>query len=320
MGTIPASDNVFDHVKLAEGAAPSTPASGTGIVYLKADGLLYWKDDGGTEHAVGSGDVSAHTGDTTDAHDASAISADTTGYGNSSGTDVQGVLDDFDAAITAGGGGGGGYSPWDVPSAPNGFDREGTDASVLTGATDRASVSSAVGSGLISVSKSGATGDRLAGTDWAETMGTNGDHITVGIRDGLLWQDYQSVGLYLCDSTFTAALSLALIHDSLAGAYPQRKTWTNTGTGGGASANYTNPGMHGVPINGGLFLRIQRDSSATDYSVWMSWGGKRWFRLASGLNPGFTVARAGIAAYSATNTVDVAADVGFLRKNWSWGN
>ena len=78
-------------------------------------------------------------------------------------------------------------------------------------------------------------------------------------------------------------------------------------------------GMHGVPANG-IFLRIQRDSSATDYSVWISWGGKRWFRLASGLNPGFTVARAGIAAYSATNTVDVATDAGFLRKNWAWGN
>jgi len=221
--------------------------------------------------------------------------------------------------INVPGGGSSGYSPWDVPSSPDAFDREGTDSGVFTGATDRASVSHAQGSGLISITKSSATGDRLAGTDWAETMGTNGDHITVGIRDGLLWSDYQSLGLYICDSTFTAALSLALVHDGLAGAYPQRKTWTNTGTGGGSSANYTNPGMQGVPANG-IFLRIQRDTGTTDFSVWISWGGKRWFRLANALNPGFTIARAGIAAYSASNTVDVAADVGFLRKNWSWGN
>jgi hypothetical protein len=51
-------------------------------------------------------ELDAHTGDTTDAHDASAISADSTGYGNSSGTDVQTVLDDFDTAITAASGGG----------------------------------------------------------------------------------------------------------------------------------------------------------------------------------------------------------------------
>lgn len=302
MSTIPASDNVFDHVQIAEAAAPSTPATGRAIVYVKSDGLLYWKDDGGTEHAAG-GSVADILDLTTAETDASLVLA----------PDGAGGVE-FRAET----GGTSVYSPWDVPSAPNAFDREGSDASAFTGATDRASVSHAQAFDLLSVTKSSATGDRLAGTDWAETMGTNGDHLTIGIRDGLLFQDYQSVGLYICDSTFTAALSLALIHDGQAG-YPQRKTWTNTGTGGGSSANYTNPGMDRtttLPI----FLRIQRDSSATDYSVWVSWSGMRWFRLASGLNPGFTVARAGIAAYSATNTVDVAADVGFLRKNWTWGN
>lgn len=42
-----------------------------------------------------------HINDTTDAHDASAVSAVTTGYTNSAAIEVQGVLDDFDAAITA---------------------------------------------------------------------------------------------------------------------------------------------------------------------------------------------------------------------------
>ena len=37
-------------VTLAEIAAPSTPASGFGAVYVKTDGLLYFKNDAGTEH------------------------------------------------------------------------------------------------------------------------------------------------------------------------------------------------------------------------------------------------------------------------------
>jgi len=40
-----------------EGAAPATPASGKVIVYAKADGLMYSKDDAGAETALGA-DVS----------------------------------------------------------------------------------------------------------------------------------------------------------------------------------------------------------------------------------------------------------------------
>lgn len=53
MGTVPASENVFPLVRLAEAAAPSTPPTGQARLYVKSDGLLYWKDDAGTEHAAG---------------------------------------------------------------------------------------------------------------------------------------------------------------------------------------------------------------------------------------------------------------------------
>ena len=53
--TIPASENVFTALRMAEGAAPATPPGGQVIVYPKADGLLYWKDDAGLEHAIGGG-------------------------------------------------------------------------------------------------------------------------------------------------------------------------------------------------------------------------------------------------------------------------
>ena len=99
MGTIDASENVFDHIRIAEGAAPSTPPSGQVIVYPKSDGLLYWKDDGGTEHAVGEGDVAAHLADASDAHDASAISILDTGA-HFTATDVEAAL----AELATGGG------------------------------------------------------------------------------------------------------------------------------------------------------------------------------------------------------------------------
>lgn len=46
-----ASDNLFPKLLLTEGAAPATPASGTVVLYAKADGKLYFKDDAGTETA-----------------------------------------------------------------------------------------------------------------------------------------------------------------------------------------------------------------------------------------------------------------------------
>ncbi len=50
-----ASDNVFPKLLFAEGASPATPAAGSVIAYAKADGLLYSKDDAGTETQLGGG-------------------------------------------------------------------------------------------------------------------------------------------------------------------------------------------------------------------------------------------------------------------------
>lgn len=50
-----ASANVFPSLLFAEGAAPGTPAAGQVIAYAKADGLLYIKDDAGTETGLAGG-------------------------------------------------------------------------------------------------------------------------------------------------------------------------------------------------------------------------------------------------------------------------
>jgi len=51
-----ASDNAFPKIIGAEGAAPGTPAAATAILYVKADGLWYSKDDAGVETLVSGGD------------------------------------------------------------------------------------------------------------------------------------------------------------------------------------------------------------------------------------------------------------------------
>ena len=104
MATIPASENVFPEVLLAEVAAPAAAPSGQVRLYVKADGLLYWKDDAGTEYAVGQGDTAGHLADTTDAHDASAVSFDPTGLAIVAGTEVQTAIEELDAAVDAVGG------------------------------------------------------------------------------------------------------------------------------------------------------------------------------------------------------------------------
>lgn len=48
-----ASDNVFPRLLISEGGSTTTPASGNVTVYAKADGLLYSKDDAGSETALG---------------------------------------------------------------------------------------------------------------------------------------------------------------------------------------------------------------------------------------------------------------------------
>lgn len=100
MATIPAHENEFPSLLFVEAAAPATPGTGLIIAYAKAGGVFAWKDDAGVEHIVGEGDTAAHLADTTDAHDASAISF--TPAGTIAATDVQAAIEEV--ASEAGGG------------------------------------------------------------------------------------------------------------------------------------------------------------------------------------------------------------------------
>lgn len=59
----------------AESAAPATPATGKVTMYAKTDGLLYFKDDAGTESVIGTL-RSADIGSTVQAYDADTAKLD----------------------------------------------------------------------------------------------------------------------------------------------------------------------------------------------------------------------------------------------------
>lgn len=164
------SENRFPKVRMVEGAAPATPASGEIVVYAKSDGLLYWKDDAGAEYAPDTGGgAAAHIADATDAHDASAVSADTTGYGNSAAADVQSVLDDFDAAITAAAGGAAATLPV-LTDRTSAYEASDTSTVVTTAAY-------AIGASLIAVVYStgrGANSITQTNVTWTKRYDGNG--------------------------------------------------------------------------------------------------------------------------------------------------
>jgi hypothetical protein len=119
-----ASDNLFPKVIMEEvandGSATTTPSADHRAVFMGEDGALHAKDSAGAVTALG-GDVSAHTGDTSDAHDASAISVLDTAA-NFTGTDVEAVLAELQDNID---GVSGGSSVGQAVSYPTSFN--GTD-------------------------------------------------------------------------------------------------------------------------------------------------------------------------------------------------
>jgi hypothetical protein len=103
------STNFIDH--LLEGDHASRPAFGDvpeGTLYACSDHGLIYQSDGSSAWSTWAtlgGDISSHTGDSSDAHDASAISVLDTAA-NFTGTDVEAVLAELQDNIDAGGGGG----------------------------------------------------------------------------------------------------------------------------------------------------------------------------------------------------------------------
>lgn len=272
MATRAASTNPFPEVLLSEVAAPSAAPTGKVRLYAKSDGLLYWKDDAGTEYPVGA-DITSHTGDTTDAHDASAISAVTSGYGNSSGDDVQEVLDDFDAAITAasGGGGGGGSALWEPNLGDStGWTNVGSSPTVSFGGT-------VADMCYIEKTPANTTTDAYFGAyrSWTPSAGQKRRAL---IASHKINSTLQAVGMFVADSASGKALLWEVYGDN-AGGGTSRLHWrsmssltgsvndADTTVVGGFESSSPNDGYWGP-----VFLEIEY-TSATSYQLRFSLDG-----------------------------------------------
>lgn len=160
------SANRFPKIRLVEGAAAATPAAGEVHLYVKADGLLYWKDDAGVEYAVSTGgDVSVHLADTTDAHDASAISVLDTGA-LLTATDVEAALAELATALAG-------------ATAPDADDVAIADAGTYFTGTDVEAALQELGADVAALGAGGA--DLIPAVVQLATNGTNGTSTVVTI-------------------------------------------------------------------------------------------------------------------------------------------
>jgi hypothetical protein len=143
-------------------------------------------------------DFDAHIADTTDAHDASAVSFDPTGLANTSATDVQEAIEDLDGAISGGG----------IPATI--VDVKG-DIIVATAADTVARLPVISGNGSSLVVASGAS----TGLAWqlnkydATTAPTVNDDTGDGYTVGSIWIDTTGDAAYICaDASSGAAVWL----------------------------------------------------------------------------------------------------------------
>lgn len=296
----PASDNEFPKLLLVEGAAPATPASGRIKLYAKSDGLLYWKDDAGAEYAAG-GDISAHLADTTDAHDASAVSiVDTGAY--FTGTDVEAALQELGA------GAGGAADDDTIPSGGTLYD--GTSTSGWTafgsgGLTTFDADTTVPGALYLAKTSTGGNNDygiyRAVGGSFPRTY-------TCRVKAADVYGNYHGFGLMIGDSTPTAHMTFGTTRDSAQafGLLIQRYLWTSP-TSSGANAVYGANSTVGVRPQLPLWLRVIVNSS-TDLDLQVSLDGYIYYELATAYNPGFTVATFGAFIFGFGATMRAAFD------------
>lgn len=307
MATIPASDNVFPILRMSESAAPATPPTGEAHLYVKSDGLLYWKDDAGTEYAVDSGaGLTAHLADTSDAHDASAISiVDTGAY--FTGTDVEAALQELGAA---GGGGGGGAADdpiadvFGTPTTAYEFDAALSGWTNLGTATAQDADTTVPGHYYVNKAATGSvalTGIYRASPSMPFT-------VIAKVSDVIAHADnYCRAGsLFVGEATPGKITAVEIVHNS---------DWYATHSG------YTNPTTFGATVGTDhplkafavpVYLGIVANSS-TDVDLWYSFGGRVWRKRTDAHNPSLTVGSFGVYVDPESASYAIAAAFDFIR-------
>ena len=268
----PASDNEFPKLLLVEAAARAAPATGRNILFAKADGLLYWKDDAGNEYAAGGGGLALD--------DLADVDAPTPADGevltwidaNSAWEPATPGASSFDAyGPTAE------YRPDRPPASPGSLDDEFDDGSVSgwsawTGATDPGTDDETTFPGkrliVASASVSAPTFSQKAFTPASGVAFTFGCKLALA---GEAWENHSfQFGLAVMSASTTVIDEIRAVASDGANGQAFMRLYD--------SISATTRSLNSLAFTRALYLAIGRDTS-NNYSAWWSSDGYIFARL-----------------------------------------
>lgn len=262
MGTIPASDNVFETLRMAEAAAPSTPPSAQTVLYTKSDGRIYWKDDAGTEYSVASlADITGISAldDVPDVNAPTPADGDVLTFDTGAGEWV--------AAAPTGGGGGGADDPiadvFGSPTTAFEFDTSSTTGLTLLSPTaDVIDIDTTVPGHLYIKDNASST----ARCGYYAAAPSAPFTAIAKLSDANVRSDYHQAGLFAGDAT-PGAMKYVML--SRGARYIETETGTPTGFTGSITAGTLSD------LQTPMYLAIVVNSSS-DWDFLYSYGGRIW--------------------------------------------
>lgn len=333
MGTRPASENPFPEVLLSEVAAPAAAPTGKVRLYAKSDGLLYWKDDAGTEYPVSTGAASLALDDLTDVTAPTPSDGDVLTFDTGSGLWVPAAptggsmaLDDLTDVATAGAATDDvltyNGSSW-APAAPTGggssdpiaaafgtpdtaFEFDANDFTGLTamGTADVEAMHTTAASHLVIADDDSVQVGRYAAASAPCTM-------IVKVSDFVAYENYQYVGAFVGVGTPGAFEGIYL----LGGATPSLvgRSFSTPTTGSPGSIAFTRMPTDAVGFTP-WYLGI-RVASNTDVSYYVSRSGVIWQPMLLARNPSLTVGSFGVSVgnYAGGSQPRAAGAFDFIR-------
>lgn len=308
MSTRPASENVFETLRMAEAAAPPTPPSAETVLYTKSDGRIYWKDDAATEYSVASlADIggSAALDDLTDVNAPTPADGDVLTFDNGSGLWIPAAppgasistLDDLTDVSTSGAatddvltyngsswapaapsGGGGSSDPvadaFGTPDAAYEFDANDFTGLTSFGTPDVASMHVTAASHLVLADDDSTQAGYYAAASGATTA-------ICKISDFVAYENYQYVGMIAGVAAPGRFVGIWL----LGGASPSIVVRTFNSPGDGSAGAVTITRVPTDAVGHAPWYFGIRVASGTDFSYYVSRTGVMWQPLVTAHNP-----------------------------------
>ena len=296
MATRPASENPFPELLVNEVAAPAAAPSGKVRLYAKSDGLLYWKDDAGTEYPIDSGTGVADILDLSTAETDDTLVLAPDGLGG------------VEFRAETGGGGGGADDPiadvFGTPTTAYEFD------AALSGWTNLGSATAQDANATVPdhyyVNKAATSSVALTGIYRASPSMPFTVITKVSDIDPHADNYCRAGSLFVGEASPGKICSIELVHNN--DWYVSHDEYTNGTTFGSTVGTDHLLKAFAVP----LYLGIVANSS-TDIDLWYSFGGRIWRKRTDARNPSFTVGSFGIFVDPESATFGIAAAFDFVR-------